>query len=135
MVKKILTAEPYNSICDNLYSVDIFDKTLNGLLSVIDKKHNNQTILIERKFTDSHRVQIGAGYYFIQCLTVTCGEEQLTQYRRLLEEVVKQRARGNYMEVDPILIAPQFNSAVLTFIEQYNKIQKRKPIQLFNYGK
>ncbi len=134
MIKKLSTSAPYNSLCKDLYSLGIFDKAINGLLSIIETDDKHQTILIERRFADNSGDYIEAGYYFIQCLNITCEEEHLKQSREILEIVIKQKVKSNYMEVDPILLAPEFNKAVLDFVNQYNKIQRRKPIQLFRYG-
>ena len=134
MTRKLSTSDPYNSLRNDLYSVGIFDPTINGLLSAIEKNDNNQTILVQREFADDSGSHVDAGYYFIQCLNSLCKEKHLKQYRGFLESVVKQKAKGNYMEVDPILIAPEYDNAVLSFVDQYNKLQKRKPIQLFMCG-
>ena len=34
------------------------------------------------------------------------------------------------MEVEPILIAKDFEEKVMEFVTNYNKLQRRKPIQL-----
>lgn len=134
MIKKISKANPFNSICKDLFSVGLFDKAINGLLSIVEKNGEHRTIVIERKFVDNSGNYLVAGYYFIQCLYSVCDENDLKQFRGYLENLVKEKAKGNYMEVDPILIAPGYNDSVLNFINQYNKIQRRKPIQLFLYG-
>lgn len=123
MIRKLSTSDPYKSLGKDLYSMGIFDKTINGLLSVIEKNDNDRTILIGKKFANNSGEYISSGYYFIQCLSSWCNEDNLKLFRGFLEAVVIQKAKGNYMEVDPILIAPE-----------YNRIQKRKPIQLFGCG-
>ncbi|MFP3880594.1 MAG: hypothetical protein ACLFVA_06540 [Dehalococcoidia bacterium] len=114
----------------------MFDQTLNGnySLSVIEISDRDRTVLIERTFRNGRGKSLGAGYYFIQCLLCQCGEDSLRLFRGLLEEVVKAKARGNYMEVEPLLSAPEFTDEVVKFVEQYNSFQRRKPIQLFSFG-
>jgi len=124
----------YSSLISNLYSIGIFDSAINGLLSIIEENDKYQTILLERQFADNFNIYIESGYYFIQCLNCTCNETTLKQFRIMLENIVKHKAKGNYMEVDPIIIADGYSPDVLSFIYQYNKIQRRKPIQLFIYG-
>jgi len=128
------TQDLYNSLCKDLYSLDIFDKSLNGLLSIIEKNDRHRTILIEKKFAVSSSGERTAGFFFVQCLNSFCNEEQLKEFRKNLEKVVKERAKGNYMEVDPILIAPGYSDIVINFVNQYNNFQRRKPI-LCRYGK
>jgi hypothetical protein len=134
MIRKLSTSDPYSSLCRDLYSVGIFDRTINGILSVIEKNDKHRTILIERQFLNTSGSQATAGYCLVQCLESPCEEDHLRWFRGLLEKIVKQRAKGNYMEVDPILVAAGFTPVVLGFVEQYNRIQRRKPIQLFVYG-
>ncbi len=134
MIEKLSTSDPYGDLCNNLYSVGIFDQAINGMLSIMEKDEEHRTILIERRFASNCGSHVRAGYYFIQCLNSLCEEKHLTQFRALLESVVKQQGKGNYMEVDSILIAPEYSDAVFDFVDQYNRIQKRKPIQLLEYG-
>lgn len=130
-IKKIKTLTPYKTLCENLYSSGIFDKNINGLLSIIEKNDKLGTILIERKYINNGGNTIICGYYFIQCFNSVCTEENLKLFREILEKVVKQKARGNYMEVNPIIIAKGFTEEVIDFVDKYNKIQRRKPIELY----
>lgn len=134
MTEKLSTSEPYGDLCKDPYSVGVFDQAINGILSIVEKNDGDRTILIERRFTNNSGSHVSAGYYFMQCLDSLCEEKHLTQFRALLESVVKQQGKGNYMEVDPILIARGYSDAVFGFVDQYNRIQKRKPIQLLEYG-
>jgi len=134
IIEKLKISNPYSSLLGNLYSIGIFNSSINGLLSIIEKNDKHRAILIERKFINSSNSYVGSGYYFIQCFNFLCNENELKQFRNTLENIVKQKAKGNYMEVDPIIIATGFNPDVLNFIYQYNRIQRRKPIQLFSYG-
>lgn len=134
MIEELSTSDPYGSLYRDLYSVGLFDQNINGLLSIIERNDKYRTILIERKFVNDSGSSIASGYYFVQCLSSICEEEDLKQFRSFLEIIVKEKANGNYMEVDPILIAPGCSNSVLSFTDQYNRIQKRKPIQLFRYG-
>lgn len=134
MVKKLTVSAPYEQLLEDIYSLGIFDKKINGLLEVIETNKEHNTILAERKFIDKSGNYNSAGYYFIQCLNELCKEEHLKEFRGQLEKIVKQKSKGNYKEVDPILISPEYSSFVLDFITRYNKIQRRKPIQLYSYG-
>ena len=134
IIEKLKISNPYSSLLSNLYSIGIFKSTINGLLSIIEKNDKYQTILLERQFINNSNIYIESGYYFIQCFNCPCNENELKQFRNTLENIVKQKTKGNYMEVDPIIIAVGFNPDVLNFIYQYNRIQRRKPIQLFSYG-
>ncbi|MBU4562853.1 hypothetical protein KKB17_05545 [bacterium] len=134
MVKKLKNNDPYRSLISNLYSIGIFKSAINGLLSIIEKNDKYRTILLERQFINNSNIYIESGYYFIQCFNCTCNKNELKQFRNTLENIVKQKTKGNYMEVDPIIIAVEFSPDVLNFIYQYNRIQRRKPIQLFSYG-
>ncbi len=134
MIKKLSTSDPYKSMCSDLYSLGIFDKVINGLLSITEKNDTDQTIIIERKFTNNSGIDISFGYYFIQCLNSPCEEEHLKHFRGSLETFVKRKTKCNYMEVEPIVIAPEYSDVVINFIDQYNRIQRRKPIKLFRYG-
>jgi len=134
MIEKLPTSDPYGDLCNDPYSVGIFDQAINGILSIVEKNDEHGTVLIERTFANNSGSDVSAGYYFVQCVNSLCEEKHLTQFRALLESVVKQRGKGNYMEVDPILVAPRYSDAVLRFVEQYNRMQQRKPIELFRYG-
>lgn len=134
MVKKLKISNPYMALKKNLYSLDIFNKKINGLLNILEKNDELCTLLIERRFINNLGEKIESGYFFIQCLNSNCEEFHLIEFRKLLERIIMDRAKGNYMEVDPILIAPEFDFKVIEFIEQYNKFHKRKPIQIFTYG-
>jgi len=134
VIKKLSTSEPYISLCQDLYSLDIFDKAINGLLTIIEKNKELRITLVERKFVNNSGSCINAGYFFIQCLKTICEEEHLKVFRRFLETTVKEKAKGNYMEVDPILSATGYSNNVIDFVDKYNEIQRRKPIQLFLYG-
>jgi len=134
IIEKLKISNPYSSLLSNLYSIGIFKSTINGLLSIIEKNDKYQTILLERQFINNSNIYIESGYYFIQCFNCPCSENELKQFRNTLENIVNRKTKGNYMEVDPIIIAVGFNPDVLNFIYQYNRIQRRKPIQLFSYG-
>lgn len=134
IIEKLKISNPYSSLLSNLYSIGIFKSAINGLLSIIEKNDKYQTILLERQFINNSNIYIESGYYFIQCFNCPCNENELKQFRNTLENIVKQKTKGNYMEVDPIIIAVGFSPDVLNFIYQYNRIQRRKPIQLFSYG-
>lgn len=136
VIVKLDKGDPYPALASNkLYETGIFASTLNGnySLSVIERSDKDRTVLIERAFRNGRGKSLTAGYYFIQCLLCQCGEDSLRQFRGLLEEVVKTRARGDYMEVEPLLGAPGFRDEVVGFVDQYNSFQRRKPIQLFSY--
>lgn len=134
MIRSIAASHPYTSLCTDPYSAGIFDQSINGIVSVVEKNDQRGTILIERSFVNDSGSHVSAGYYFVQCLDSLCEERHLTEFRALLETVVKEKGAGNYMEVDPILIAPSYSHEVAGFVEQYNRMQQRKPIQLFEYG-
>jgi len=134
IIEKLKISNPYSSLLSNLYSIGIFKSTINGLLSIIEKNDKYQTILLERQFINNSNIYIESGYYFIKCFNCPCNENELKKFRNTLENIVKQKTKGNYMEVDPIIIAVGFSPDVLNFIYQYNRIQRRKPIQLFSYG-
>jgi|GEM_PF-1766491 len=133
MVKKLSILDPYKTLCKDLYSADIFDQAIDGLLFLVEKDDGEQTLLIEKKFVNNSEGYLNSGYYFIQCINSVCSDEQIKKFRGLLEKVVKQKAKGNYMEVEPIIVAQKYDDSVIEFVEQYNKMQKRKPIQLFIY--
>lgn len=135
MIKQLSVSDPYEKLCEDLYSLEIFNKRINGLLELIETIKDQNSILVERKFIDNSGNYVSAGYYFIQCLNELCEEEHLKEFRSLLEIIVKQKAQGNYKEVDPILIAPNFSASSLDFVDKYNKIQRRKSIQLYSYEK
>lgn len=122
--------DTYAILCRDLYSIGIFDEKINGLLSIVEKDDDARTMLVERKYIDCNGNPGVSGYYFIQCLQVCCEEKHLKNYRQRLEDIVKQKAKGNFMEVSPIIVAPEFNDAVNDFVAQYNRIQRRKPIKL-----
>lgn len=135
MIIRLEKGDPYLALVSNtLYETGMFDQALNGnySLSVIERSDKDRTVLIERTFRNSLGESFGAGYYFIQCLQCRCGEDNLRLFRSLLEEVVKRKAKGNHMEVEPFLSAPGFADEVTRFVEQYNRFQRRKPIQLFS---
>jgi len=134
MTGRLPTSNPYESLCRDLYSIGIFDQTINGCLSVIERDDESHTILIDRKFPTNSEDIVRCGYCFVQCLDCPCNQEHLRRFRQRLERLVNLRAGGNYMEVDPILIAREFDTPVISFVEDYNAIQRRKPIQLFTYG-
>ena len=136
MIVRLGNGDPYQALISNrVYETGVFDETLNGnySLAVIERNDKDRTVLIERTFRNGHGRPSVAGWCFIQCLRCQCAEDNLRLFRGLLEEVVKAKARGNYMEVEPLLIAPGFTDAVVRFVDQYNSFQRRKPIQLFGY--
>lgn len=135
MIKRLSVSYPYEQLLKDIYSLEIFDKKINGFLEVIETNKEHNTILAARKFKDKYGNYISAGYYFIQCLDELYKEEHLREFRSLLEAFIKKKAKGNYKEVDLILIAPEYDSSTIDFIDKYNMLQKRKPIQLYSYKK
>lgn len=136
VITKLLKGDPYPALVSkNLYETGVFDQTLNGncSLSVVEKSDKYRTVLIERSFWNGRGKSYVAGYAFIQCLPCRCEEDNLRAFRSLLEEIVKTKAKGNYMEVEPILCSFGFSDEVIRFVDQYNSFQRRKPIQLFSY--
>lgn len=136
MITKLPKGDPYPAlVSNNLYETGMFDQTLNGIcsLSVVEKNDKHRTVLIERSFRNGRGKSYVAGYSFIQCLQCRCEEDNLRVFRSLLEEIVRTKANGNYMEVEPILCAFGFSDEVIRFVDQYNSFQRRKPIQLMSY--
>jgi len=134
MTKKVASVDPYSSLYQDLYSLGIFDRNINGNLHILEKNDEHKTILIERRYVDLSGNLVISGFYFIQCLYFICETEHIRKFRGNLEIVVKKKAKGNYMEVDPIILARGYKEDVSHFIANYNEIQRRKPIQLFIFG-
>ena len=131
MVKKLRCQDPYTALRTDPYSSGLFTQTVNGFLEVVQQDDKARTIVLETSFLNSQGSRVHAAYFFVQCLESECHETELTNFRHLLEYIVREKASGNYMQVNPILIAASFDEPVIEFVEQYNSVQKRKPIELF----
>ena len=129
-----LSLDTYSRLCKDPYSMGIFDKTVDGQLAIAETDDNNKSVLVEKSFADHTGTQISCGHVFIQCLDTRCDENDLMRFRGLLQNIVNSRSKGDYMEVEPILIAPSFSNHVVMFVTQYNEIQKRKHIRLLPHG-
>lgn len=134
MVEKISTGNPYNSICRDPYSLSILAKEINGDLAIIEKDDIQQFILLNKGFLDLADKAKSSGYCLVQCIEGVCNIDSVEEFRRKLEEITRKYANGNYMDIDPILIAKDFPRDVLAFIHSYNSLQKRKPVRLYTFG-
>ncbi len=127
-------ANPYRTLLNDPFALPIFDRSLNGSLAILLKDDVAQTMLIERRFKNTSDNTMNAGFIFIQCFNESITEEHLRRFRSLIETVVKEKAQGNYMDLNPIIIAPDFARSVLQFIEDYNRMQNRQPIETYQYS-
>lgn len=132
-IQRITTENPYKSLSEDLYSLGILSKEINGNLNFIKKYVRDQVLLISKGFLNLGGKEKISGYIFIQCVNDVCNIEIIKSFRKKLENIVKQYAEGNYMEVDPILIARDFSTDVIKFVDEYNTFQKRKNLRLYKY--
>ena len=49
MIKNLSVSDPFKQLQEDIYSLEIFDKKINGLLEVIETNKELNTILIERR--------------------------------------------------------------------------------------
>ena len=134
MIEKISIGTPYDSICRDPYSLSILGKEINGDLAIIEKDNIQKFILLNKRFLDLAGKAKNSGYCLVQCIEGVCNIDSVEEFRRKLEEITRKYANGNYMEVDPILVAKAFSQDVLAFIDSYNGLQKRKPMRLYTFG-
>ncbi len=134
MIEKIFIGHPYDSICRDPYSLSIFEKKINGMLTIIERDDTRKLILFNKGFLDLESRDKSAGYCLVKCIEGVCNIDSVEEFRRKLEEITKKYANGNYMGVDPVLVAKAFSQDVLTFIDSYNSLQKRKPMRLYTFG-
>lgn len=133
MPNKLPSRDPYRDLQQDLYSIGLFDPSINGFLSIIEINQASRMLLLERKFLNEDGEHIKSGYYLIQVLNAVCDERHLIEFRQILEDTVRSRGHAYYMEVDPILIAPDFTVSVVEFLQSYRTIERRKPIQAYTY--
>lgn len=134
MIENISTGNPYDSICGDPYSLSIFERQINGDLAIIEKDNIQKLILFNKKFLDLEGGHRSSGYCLVRCIDGICNIDSVEEFRRKLDEITRKYANGNYMDVDPILIAKAFSQDVLAFIDSYNSLQKRKPMRLYTSG-
>ena len=71
---------------------------------------------------------------------VICVDDKVTkitlkQLMNHYKKIVLSLPGRNFREVEPVVIAKEFDNDVLTMIERYNSsYEKRKPFRLFTYG-
>lgn len=133
-IDKITIGTPYDSICRDYYSLSIFEKEVNGDLAIIEKDDIQKLILFNKRFLDLEGRNKSSGYCLMQCIEGICNIDSLKAFRKRLEETTRKYTNGNYMNVDPILVAKAFSQDVLSFIDSYNSLQKRKPMRLYTFG-
>jgi len=134
MIEKISIGTPYDSICRDPYSLSIFEREINGTLTIIERDDTRKLILFNKGFLDLESRNKSSGYCLVQCIEGVCNIDSVEEFRRKLEGITKKYANGNYMNVDPVLVAKAFSQDVLTFIDGYNSLQKRKPMRLYTFG-
>ncbi len=119
----------YKTIIKKPEIIKMWNNNVNNL-TIVEKNETERRILVERSFCDEKGKRVISGFLLIKIIDNICKEKDLIKFRRALERVVKERCGGNYMEVEPILIAKDFEEKVMEFVTNYNKLQRRKPIQL-----
>ncbi|MCD6094330.1 hypothetical protein J7J39_00215 [bacterium] len=119
----------YETIIKKPEIIKMWNNNVNDL-TIVEKNETERCILAERSFCDEEGKRIISGFLLMKIIDNICKEKDLIKFRRALERVVKERCGGNYMEVEPILIAKDFEEKVMKFVTNYNKLQRRKPIQL-----
>jgi len=134
MVEKISTGNPYNSICRDPYLLSILRKEINGDLVITEKDDVQKFVVLSKGFLDLEGQPKSSGYCLVQCIDGVCNIHSVEEFRRKLEEITKKHANGNYMDVDPVLVAKAFSQDALAFIDSYNSLQKRKPVRLYTFG-
>ncbi|OIP26825.1 MAG: hypothetical protein AUK00_03540 [Dehalococcoidia bacterium CG2_30_46_9] len=134
MIEKISNGTPYASICREPYSLSIFERKINGDLAIIEMDNIQKLILFNKRFLDLEGRDKSSGYCLVQCIEGVCNIDSVEEFRRKLDEITRKYANGNYMDIDPILIAKAFSQDVLVFIDSYNSLQKRKPVRLYTFG-
>jgi len=133
-IEKISIGNPYDSICRDPYSVSIFEREINGDLAIIERDDIHKFILLNKGFLDLKNRDKNSGYCLVHCIYGVCDIDSVKIFRKKLEEITIKYATGNYMDVDPVLIAKSFSQNVLSFVDSYNNFQKRKPIRLYSLG-
>lgn len=131
MFHMISNLDPYESLCKDLYSADIFCETSNGQLSVLEKDDKNQIVIIEKsaQLINEHEYK---KYLFVQCLDFLCEIDDVENFLTQFDEAVNNKVR-EYKKVEPILIAPGFCGKALEFVEGHNRFANN-PIILYKYG-
>lgn len=131
MFHMISNLDPYNMLCRDLYSADIFCETTNGQLSVVEKDDKNQIVIIKKN------VEAGNGeqhkkFLFIKCLNFLCETDDVEKFLSQLDEAAKNKIENND-KVEPILVAPGFCGRALESVEGLNRFTTN-PIILYKYG-
>ncbi len=134
MIEKISTRTPYDSICREPYSLSIFEKAINGDIAIVERDDIQKFTLFNKRFLDLEGRGKSSGYCLVQCIEGVCNIDSVEEFRRKLEEITRKYVNGNYMDVDPILVAKAFSQDALAFIDSYNSLQKRKPMRLYTFG-
>lgn len=134
VIERISIGTPYDSICRDPYSLNILEREINGDLAIIERDNIQKLIQFNKRFLDLGGRDKSSGYCLVQCIEGVCNIDSVEKFRRKLDEITRRYANGNYMDVDPILIAKAFSQNVLAFIDGYNSLQKRKPMRLYTFG-
>ncbi len=107
---------------------EIFSEEIDLNLRIVEERDNGNILLFERLFNGS------AGFSLVVCKDSNLVWDEFTEIYEIYCEFVKRLGKGDFKEVEPIVIAKEYASEVLEFIEAYNnQHRKRKPFRLFTF--
>lgn len=99
----------------------------------VELKFSKNNISILKKYYHCSGQKILLGHIFIYEIHSICGPKDLTMFMdKVYEEANK--FRGNFMVVDPIIVAEDYDASIEFFIEEYNRFEKytgRQPISAY----
>ena len=122
--------KPFEKLIENPYNISIFTKALDFNLTLVDKDTKSRTLLFQKEYTDEKGRNILCSYIFIQVINKLCSAKEFENYKRLLDEIVREYSQGDYLEIEPVIFANNYDEDVKTFIKDYNRIEHRKPYKL-----
>ena len=129
MPHRLDSEDPCFDLEKNPYSYPmIFNKDFDFNLQLVEKNANKQYLLFRKNFDGC------AGYAFIVCKN---GEVRLVDFKIIFDsysKIVRSYGKGDFKEVELIIIAKRFSEEVINFISVYNEnYSRRTPIRIFVY--
>ncbi len=95
------------------------------------KSSENDYVLLSKRLQNSEKL---IGHVLVHQIHGRCSNEKFVKFMKLVRDDVNKSFDGDFMSVEPVLIAEEFENAVTLFIENYNRFEtkaQRVPIRAF----
>jgi len=104
----------------NFYKIFNRDPLRNITLEL--KSAKEDLVILNKKYKDK-RTEVSIGHIFIYQVREKCSLGNFTEFMRIVYDEANNFFKGDFMSVEPIIIAEEYHNSINLFINTYNKFE------------